>query len=92
MKRFLVCLLLLAMLSTATIGTAEAYTDEEIAQTVMNAQRALDIQTVENLMSRHVLYHCYGEHQAEMEEIWVQEPENQETASFGQNQGYYNLL
>ena len=40
-------------------------------------------------MSRHVLYHCYGEHRAEMEEIWVQEPANQATASFGQNQGCY---
>ena len=89
MKRLLICLLLLAMLGMATVGNAEGYTDEEIAQIALNAQRALDIQAVENLMSRHVLYHCYGEHEAEMEEIWVQEPENQATASFGQNQGYY---
>ena len=53
------------------------------------AQRALDVQAVENIMNRHVLYHCYGEHIAEMEEIWVQDPVNQATASFGQNQGYY---
>ena len=52
------------------------------------AQRALDAQAVENIMNRHVMYHCYGEHRAEMEEIWVQEPENQATASFGQNQGF----
>ena len=39
-------------------------------------------------MSRHVLYHCYGEHREEMEEIWVQEPANQATAVFGRNQGY----
>lgn len=89
MKRLLACLLLLVMLGMAAVGNAESYTDEEIAQIALNAQRALDIQAVENLMSRHVLYHCYGEHEAEMKEIWVQEPENQATASFGQNQGYY---
>ena len=52
------------------------------------AQKALDEQAVENIMSRHVLYHCYGEHREEMEEIWVQEPANQATAVFGRNQGY----
>ena len=58
---------------------------EEVAKM---AQRALDVQAVENIMNRHVMYHCYGEHRAEMEEIWVQEYENQMTASFGQNQGF----
>ena len=52
------------------------------------AQKALDEQAVENIMSRHVLYHCYGTHREEMEEIWVQEPANQATATFGRNQGY----
>ena len=53
------------------------------------AQKAVDINAIQNIMSRHVLYHCYGEHKAEMEEIWVQEYANQLTASFGQNQGFY---
>ena len=51
-------------------------------------QKALDAQAIQNVMSRHVMYHCYGLHQKEMEELWVQETENQATASFGQNQGY----
>ena len=53
------------------------------------AQKALDQQAIQNIMSRHVMYHAYGLHQEEMEEIWVQEPENQATASFGQNAGYF---
>ncbi len=53
------------------------------------ARKALDQQEIQNLMSWHVMYHCYGLHREEMEEIWVQEPENQATASFGQNQGFY---
>lgn len=82
--------LICAFALVVSIGaSAQTYTDEEFAAIALNAQRALDIQAVENLMSRHVLYHCYGEHRAEMEEIWVQEPANQATASFGQNQGYY---
>ncbi len=53
------------------------------------ARKALDQQEIQNLMSWHVMYHCYGLHREEMEEIWVNEPENRATASFGQNQGFY---
>lgn len=81
----LVCVF--ALCASLGIG-ALAYTDEEIAKIASDAQRALDIQAVENVMNRHVMYHCYGEHQEEMEELWVQKPENQATASFGQNQGF----
>ena len=65
-------------------GSASPSLDEVYSM----AQRALDVQAVENIMNRHVMYHCYGEHREEMEELWVQEPENQATASFGQNQGF----
>ncbi len=81
----LVCVIALV----ASLGiNAFAYTDEEIARIALDAQRALDVQAVENIMNRHVMYHCYGEHRNEVEEIWVQEKENRETASFGQNQGF----
>ena len=81
--------LVCAFAMIAAVGVnALAYTDEEIAQIALDVQRALDIQAVENIMSRHVMYHCYGEHRDEVEEIWVQEKENRETASFGQNQGF----
>ena len=77
-----------ALVASLGVG-ALAVTDEEFEQLKLDTQRALDIQAVENIMNRHVLYHCYGEHIEEMEEIWVQDPVNQATASFGQNQGYY---
>lgn len=88
MRVFLCAMIAIAM-ALSNCANAQTYTDEDIAAIASNAQRALDIQAVENLMSLHVLYHCYGEHRAEMEAIWVQEPANQATASFGQNQGYY---
>ena len=70
--------------STLAAGTE----DIDIAAVYQMAQKALDQQAIQNIMSRHVMYHCYGLHQEELEQIWVQEPENQATASFGQNQGY----
>jgi len=54
MRVFLCAMLALAMV--LSIGaSAQTYTDEEIAAIALSAQRALDIQAVENLMSRHVL-------------------------------------
>ena len=53
------------------------------------ARKALDQQEIQNIMSWHVMYHCYGLHKTEMEDLWVNEPENRATASFGQNQGFY---
>ena len=73
----------------ASLGIGAFAAEPTLEEVYSLAQRALDVQAVENIMNRHVLYHCYGEHIAEMEEIWVQDPVNQATASFGQNQGYY---
>jgi len=71
-----------------TAETADADAAYDIDEVYRMAQKALDNQAIQNVMSRHVMYHCYGLHQEELEQIWVQEPENQATASFGQNQGY----
>lgn len=70
--------------------TAQAPEDGPSVDEVYSmARKALDQQEIQNLMSWHVMYHCYGLHREEMEEIWVNEPENRATASFGQNQGFY---
>ncbi len=87
LKTILSLVCVLALVASLGVG-ALAYTDEEIEKIALDAQRALDIQAVENIMNRHVMYHCYGEHRDEVEEIWVTEKENRETASFGQNQGF----
>ena len=51
--------------------------------------RVWDIEQIKDLMSRRTVYDCNGWHQRELEELWVQAPENQKTASFGRNWGYY---
>ena len=58
------------------------FTDEELMQ------RVTDVMEIRNVMGRHAYYHAKGMHQQELKEIWVQKPENQATASFGQNWGY----
>ena len=91
MKKTLKVILSLACVIAlvASLGLGAFAAEPTLEEVYSLAQRALDVQAVENIMNRHVLYHCYGEHIAEMEEIWVQDPINQATASFGQNQGYY---
>ncbi len=61
MKIILSLACVVALIASLGVG-ALAYTDQEIAQIASNAQRALDVQAVENIMNRHVMYHCYGEH------------------------------
>lgn len=51
--------------------------------------RVWDIETVKDLMSRRTIYETNGWYHKELEELWVQEPEHQATASFGKNWGYY---
>ena len=77
----------IAMIASLGVG-ALALTDEEVEEMLRDGARAQDAVEIQNVMSWHVMYHCYGEHRAEMENIWVQEYENQMTASFGQNQGF----
>ena len=77
----------IAMIASLGVG-AFAYTDAELEEMILDGARAQDAVEIQNVMSWHVMYHCYGEHRAEMENIWVQEYENQMTASFGQNQGF----
>ena len=58
------------------------YTDDELIQ------RVTDVMEIRNVMGKHAYYHAKGMHEQELKEIWVQKPENQATASFGQNWGY----
>ena len=58
------------------------FTDAEMMQ------RTYDVYMIKNVMARHAYFHSFGLHGRELDEIWVQKPENQATASFGQNWGY----
>ncbi len=77
-----------ALVMSLGVG-AFAKSDIDLEEVAAMAQKACDQQEIQNVMSWHVMYHCYGLHRDEMENIWVNEPENRATASFGQNQGFY---
>lgn len=51
--------------------------------------RVWDIEQIKDLMSRRTIYETNGMHQEELDTLWVQLPENKQTASFGRNWGYY---
>lgn len=59
------------------------YTDDELIR------RIWDIEQIRALMSRRSYYYTAGERERELDELWVQEPENREKASFGSNWGFY---
>ncbi len=59
-----------------------AYSDDELIR------RVWDVIEIKNIMALHAYYHSFNLHIKELEEIWVQKPENRVTASFGQNWGY----
>ena len=66
-----------------------AYLLTKINETDEKAQTALDQQALQNIMSRHIMYHCYGYHEEEMNELWVTEDVNRKTASFGNSGGFW---
>lgn len=59
------------------------YTDEE------NAVRLMDTEMVKDLLARRAYYLDSCAYDEELRDLWVQTPENQATASYGENWGYY---
>lgn len=59
------------------------YSDEQ------NAVRLMDLETVKDLLARRAYYLSSGDYAGELADLWTQEPENQATASYGENWGYY---
>jgi hypothetical protein len=49
-------------------------------------QRVLDVQEIENVMSKHAYYHALGRHEEELDTIWVKKTPD---PTFAQNHGYY---
>ena len=63
----LICAAAMIFSMAGSVFAGEA--KEADIETVYNmAQRALDQQAIQNVMSRHVMYHCYGLHQEELEQ------------------------
>ena len=51
--------------------------------------RVWDIEQIKDLMSRRTIYETNGDREAELRDLWVSDPDNAATASFGRNWGYY---
>lgn len=58
-------------------------TDEE------KVLRLWDVENVRKVMNRHSYYFSNEQREEELEKLWVRKPENQKTAAFGVNTGYY---
>lgn len=62
--------------------TNSVLTDEQ------RIRRVWDVLEIRNLMSRRAYYHSFHLRKLELETLWVQKPEHQDTASLGENSGY----
>ncbi len=51
--------------------------------------RLWDKENVQDIMSRHAFYRGGGQRRREINELWVQEKEHRQTASMGNNFGFY---
>lgn len=59
------------------------YTDDELIR------RVWDIEEIKKLVYKRGVYIANDWRARELDELWVREPENQKTASFGKNIGWY---
>lgn len=50
--------------------------------------RVWDVIEIKNLMGRRTFYNAQGQRRREIEELWVQAPDRQASASYGTNDGY----
>lgn len=65
---------------------AEESLEERIQRVEKMAQRALDVQEIQNVMSRHSIYDAAGMNREQLRDIWAQKAPD---VSFGQNHGLY---
>jgi len=59
------------------------FSDEELIS------RIWDIEEIKKLIHRRVYYQAEDRREDELSDLWVREPKNRESASFGRNWGYY---
>ena len=51
--------------------------------------RVYDMEDCKKLAQKHSFYYANDDREAELRDLWVQEPEHRETASYGMNWGFY---
>lgn len=59
------------------------YTDDELIR------RVTDVEEIKKLANKRTYYKINEERDEELDRLWVSEPENMSTASFGKNTGFY---
>lgn len=59
------------------------FTDDELIR------RVWDVEDIKNLISRYTYYEAGNRREESLNTLWVSEPENRKTASFGRNWGFY---
>lgn len=62
--------------------------DKKIFSDEETIARVWDVENIKNLISRYAYYEAGNRREAVITELWVSEPENQATASFGRNWGF----
>ena len=65
------------------MANSRQYTDEELIQ------RVWDVEEIKKLIHKRVIYITNEMRKEELNDLWVQDPKHQKTASFGRNTGYY---
>lgn len=65
------------------VAVSRKFSDEE------TIKRVWDIEMVKDLMGRRAFYLANEERARELDELWVTEPKNRNTASLGRNWGFY---
>ncbi|MBP2656739.1 MAG: hypothetical protein H6Q73_4308 [Firmicutes bacterium] len=85
-KRLLGLVVCLLVVLSTSLGFAGPQTPRKLTAEQM-AQRALDYQEIQNVMSRHEYYHTLGQNKEELKAIWVTKAPYTETAKFTMNPG-----
>jgi hypothetical protein len=77
---------LVSLFTLATIGcTSPARKAAEQAEHA-KVQRALDVQEIQNVMSKHAYYSATGQHQRELDELWTMTTQG---VSWGTDEGFW---
>jgi len=59
---------------------------EEVAKVQRAVQRVLDLQEIQNLMSKHLYYYATGQRQRDLDELWAMTTQG---VSWGSDEGYW---
>ena len=83
----LATLILVSLPTLAMVGCNSAKNAAELAKVQQLAQRAADVQEIQNVMSRRAYYSATGQYERELKELW--DITTTQNASFANEKGYW---